>query len=532
MVLFVGYSCALLAVLLWIALLRNPPEVSGGESETLAHRFGPYHGPVSAHLKVNPVLGAVPAKVVEGGRILSATRTPDDEISSSLISGQRPDAKDLPSLPTGQREKAGARDGADDSSEEFEAAVEPRPISQHAVTAVVAMRGPAEAGFVESSNKETPRMKVTRQTEWQANPVEDTKLTYTGANDSFRLTVRQASSGGFVETNSLWSFEPSAEDWHRLHKTARSERIDWALFDAKDFGLTAFAYRNEIGSGFEPFGQTKKEFAAPGTMKTKAGGQARIGPVGFGLAQTKLQSIDFAEGSIATQQEASLTVDLPDVLARTSGASSKLLPRLWLIHSQGGTPTTASKSELPGTVTTSFGGSWSWDPAHISVSYWEYASDGSERGPQMAWAGRGLEASFGAYYSSWGVDVSASYGHSDDVAPYWQSAGFLYNSSITLSYAGEGLPGISVTTAFGNYNLDALSYGAASDSYGVSTNTDFWNITAGLDFTSYLWDSDAIAARDSSLKLLYRNVGNFYSDAGGTVNQIDHVVAMMFRQKF
>jgi hypothetical protein len=375
-------------------------------------------------------------------------------------------------------------------------------------------------------------MKVTRQTEWQANPVEDTKLTYSGANDSFRLTVRQASSGGFVETISLWRFEPNAEDWHRLHKTARSERIDWALFDAKDFGLTAFAYRNEIGSGFEPFGQTKKEFAAPGTVKTKAGGQARIGPVGFGLAQTKLQSIDFGESSVATQQEASLTVDLPDLLARTSGASSKLLPRLWLIHSQGGTPNSESKSELPGTVTTSFGGTWRSDLAHMSVSYWEYASDGSEGGPQMAWAGRGLEASFGAYYSSWGVDVSASYGDSDDVAPYWQSAGVLYNSSIALSYTREGLPGISVTTAFGNYHLDALSYGAAPDSYGVSTNTDFWNITAGMDFTSYLWDADAIAERNSSLKLLYRNVGNFYSDAGGTVNQIDHVVAMMFRQKF
>ena len=55
--------------------------------------------------------------------------------------------------------------------------------------------------FVEQQSSEAPGLTITRRTEWQANPVEDSKLTYSAPGSAVKLTVREASSAGFSRTD-------------------------------------------------------------------------------------------------------------------------------------------------------------------------------------------------------------------------------------------------------------------------------------------------------------------------------------------
>src|SRR5262249_50375909 len=130
---------------------------------------------------------------------------------------------------------------------------------------------------------------------------------------------------------------------------AKSQRVDWTLVDSKDFGVTVFGYQNEVGTDFKPFGQAKNEFDTPGTTTIKAGSQLRVGAFGFGFSQSNVtSSIDAVPGfsenrqeSLATKQEASVTVDLPHLLLgmeASSGLTSKLLPTLWVSASDKSVP--------------------------------------------------------------------------------------------------------------------------------------------------------------------------------------------------
>ena len=127
-----------------------------------------------------------------------------------------------------------------------------------------------------------------------------------------------------------------------------------------------------------------------------------------------------------------------------------------------------------------------------------------------------FDANFGAYYSFFGVDIGASYGRSEDLAPAWQSAGALYNSSVTVWYKPDRFPGISATVAAGNFDHKAFAYGGPeSDLYGATNNGEFWSVTAGLDLTNVLWSPEAseinaLNGQRASVKLLYRYSGNLY----------------------
>ena len=275
-----------------------------------------------------------------------------------------------------------------------------------------------------------------------------------------KFTVREANSSGFGGTalapgigmqdnESSAPFGLTQVQWG-ADGMARSQRLDWTVVNLKDFGVTAFGYQNEVGRDFQPFGQTKSEFAMAGISTMKAGGQVRVGPFGFGFAQSSLENAgpvtnlaavqQGATNLAAVQQEASVTLDLAHLLSGTqvsSGLFSKLLPTFWVTRSDKHTPTAGQEAVPRDAITSSFGaptiwvtgktvprdvitsslgGTWKWDIGEASLNYWSYRSDGSESVTASTWAGHGFNANFGAYYSSFGIDADLSYGQSENVA--------------------------------------------------------------------------------------------------------------------
>ena len=547
---------ALLAVFLCTASLQLPaPEVipisvvTVGETETLGRQLSfPAReiGFRSAKFRNTPLLSQV-------------------EDAQTLVVAKLAQAPDESGVPSMQYPPRAAEQSNLPAEQEALVEREPNSVapSQSPEMDERNLRGTAEAApargggivdFVEENRDEPPGLKITRRTDWQANPVEDSKLTYSAPGSAVRLTAREASSAGFAGTHFANGFglnrdensEPfglAPTSWG-ANALAKSQRVDWTLINLKNFGVTAFGYQNEVGRNFEPFGQTKKEFATPGSSTMKAGGEVRVGAFALGFAQsstTKLEdsALEFSaadEEAAITVNEASVTVDLPRLLPGqvSSGLVSKIVPTVWMTASDRQTP----NSDQASTLSTSLGGTWAWNIGHASLGYWNYSSDGNGAFG-AAWSGHGYDANLGAYYSSFGVDVGFSYGQSEDVAPSWQSAGALYSSSVTVSYTPDELPGIWATAAAGNYDHNAIAYGnTSSDLYGVSTNGEYWSIAAGLDVTKWFWspelsESGADNGQRSSVKLLYRYTDALSLDnSAGTTRDMDSLVAMMIQRKF
>jgi hypothetical protein len=395
--------------------------------------------------------------------------------------------------------------------------------------------------FREEKREELTAVKITRRTDWQANPVEDNKLTYSAPGSAVRLTVREASSAGFAETDFTRGFGLNNDEtsgplgltpaeWG-ANAMAKSQRVDWTLVNLKSFGMTAFGYQSEVGRNFEPFGQTKKEFATPGTSTIKAGGEVRVGAFSFGLAQSSVANTEESVADFsAVEQEASVALDLPHLLQGTQW--SRLLPTIRATGSTRHTPTLSQDIMPNDTFRTGFGGIWTWNFGYANLGYWTYSSAGREAVATSAWSGHGFDASFGAYYSSFGIDADLSYGYSEDIAPSWQSAGDLYNSSVTVSYKPQKLPGLWASAAAGNYNQNSMVYGGSPDAYGLGTYAEYWSVSAGFDLTTMFWSTDD-SGSGASAKLLYRYTDNLSLDTSvGPTQQADNLVALMVQRKF
>jgi hypothetical protein len=426
--------------------------------------------------------------------------------------------------------------------------------------------------FAGGQDREVRGLTLTTRTGWQTNPVEDSKLTYSATGSPLKLTVRQASSGGFVGRAFTAGADPafgiSPMQWGD-DATARSQRLDWTLLKFTNFEVTAFGYQNEVGAAFAPFAQTKNEFVIAGTQTMKAGGRVRVGSFSFGVAGSSLENappvtnlavVEQGTSLTAVQQEASLTLDLAHLLRATgvsSGVLSRLLPTLSVTrsdkHSAAAGQSVATRDGISSSfgaptiwvtggivprdvVTSSFGGTWTWDDDYASLNYWSYSSDGNARLPSSG-AGRGINASFGAYYSSFGIDADLSYGQTENVVRSTQSAGIVYDSSITLSYKPAKFPGLWASAETGNYRQTAIGDGTSSDLSVVSTSGEYWSFTTGVDFTRVFWGAEASAAgapaeQRSSAKLLYRYSDSLDSSAASAVRNGDSLVAMMIQRSF
>jgi hypothetical protein len=211
-----------------------------------------------------------------------------------------------------------------------------------------------------------------------------------------------------------------------------------------------------------------------------------------------------------------------DIVSKDAIISSFGAPTIWV---------TGETMPLD-TTTSSFGGTWKWDNGYASVGYWRYASDGSDSVVGWTGTGRGFNASFGLEYSSFAIDADLSYGHFDNLASSWQSAGILYDSSVTVSYRPDKLPGLWASVSSGNYDRNVIAYaGTSSDLYAAPANGKYWSATAGVDLTNLFWTKASDPGQRSYVKLLYRYSYSFDSTVESTRN-VDNLVALMIRRSF
>ena len=419
----------------------------------------------------------------------------------------------------------------------------------------------------EKADRKPRELTINRRTDWDANPIEDDKLTYSAPGSTVKLTMREVSSfTGFGmngdENSRAFGLAPML--WGD-DATARSKKFDWTVVNSMNFGVTAFSYQSAIGRDFQPSDHTKNEFAMPGTSTTTAGGKVRAGAFGFGFA---VSSVEYAGpvtelvqqgvANTGVQQEALVSLDLPHLLSgapASSGVFSTLLPTLWLtvsdkhngatgleavpkdaITSSFGAPTIwVTGQTLPrDTTTSSFGGKWKSEIGYASLSYWRYSSSGGESVAPWAGSGHGFNASAGAEYSSFEIEADFSYGHFENIASSQQS-GRLYDSNVTVSYKPDGLPGLWATASAGNYNQNAIT-GTWSELYDIPISSRYWSVTAGLDLTNLFWvpetsKTKTFPGQHSAVKLLYKYSYSLDSYPDTTRNA-DNLVAMMIRRSF
>jgi hypothetical protein len=413
---------------------------------------------------------------------------------------------------------------------------------------------PGRTGFAEDRKGEPLGRSVTRSTDLHGNPGEEVE--YVSLPDSsVKVTIREAYGyAGMHQSASSGISDEDPPGFNRVSDDsalARSQRFDWKILDDKNLSITAFGYQNEIGKEFRPFGKFKKEFAKADTSTTKAGAKVRLGPLGVGFTQSATgnaePSIEYGDNLprlAATQQDVNVTLDLPKLLSNIeelSGISSELIPNLWVSQSDTHPASKLRSADLE-TVSTSFGGSWSWDSNQATLGYWNYSSDRPAGRAGSAWNGEGFDATLGLYYSSFGLDLNLSYGHMEDVAGSWQSASTLYDSSITLSYSGESLPPIWATAAAGNFHSSSL-LGTALPSAGTltdleeATRNEYWSFETGVDLSGLFWNPETsyfneLAKQHSSIKLIFQYTDNLYLDSEGPMRSADGLVAMLVQSTF
>jgi hypothetical protein len=144
------------------------------------------------------------------------------------------------------------------------------------------------------------------------------------------------------------------------------------------------------------------------------------------------------------------------------------------------------------------------------------------------------------------LDFNLAYGHSEDSVASWQSAGGLYDSSLTLSYKPEKLPGVWATAAAGNFDYNGILMGASTQQgsstpevdYQTSTNSEYWSISGGIDLTNLFWNeetslSNEIARQNSFIKLLLQYNNNLYFDKDlGDTRSGEGLLAVLVQHAF
>jgi len=389
--------------------------------------------------------------------------------------------------------------------------------------------------------------------------VEDKLLKYSAPGGTIRLTAREASSAGLVGTNFDRDFNDgktselfglASADWP-ADRMAKSQKIEWTAVNMENFGVTVFGYRNQVGSGFKPFGKTTKEFATVGTTTTKAGGQVRVGAFSFVFAHSRIANIVRSPANLfiaqnpnanfsGVQNEGTVTLSLPKLLAGLHGSAANMLPNLWASVSIKQTLNAELETQAPAnTVNTSVGGTWSWNNNYATLGYWSYSSS-KNPGLGSTWGGHGFDANVGTYRSSFGIDAGLSYGQSENASASLQSADVLYNTYVTISYYPRELPAISLTAAAGNYDYGMTAFSITSSDlyenlYAYFSHGIYTNLTVGLDLTNWLWTNQTrgITVPHPSVKLLYQYGENTYSDnSAQTLKNTNSLLAVMIRGNF
>ena len=276
----VAHSATLVAVLLCFPSHRSSsPQVipvsvaTIGETENPGFQvstrpeLGFGHG--SVILKSKPTLPSSQAKAEQTLVVAKLTEPPPEGNQPSVSQMPHPLASNQSDIPADQEARAEPQDASSKA-----ASGQPLPTSETYLwntSQISPADGSSTKGFVEEQSGQPPGLKITRHTDWEANPVEDNTVTYSAPDSSVKFTVREAHSAGFAGSAFTPGFGMQGDEnsgafgltpvpWGAT-AMARSQKVDWTLINLKNFGVTAFGYQNEVGSNFKAFGQTKNEFA-------------------------------------------------------------------------------------------------------------------------------------------------------------------------------------------------------------------------------------------------------------------------------
>src|SRR5262249_40854552 len=89
---------------------------------------------------------------------------------------------------------------------------------------------------VEEADGGAGELTINRRTEWQDNPTEDDKLTYSVPGGPVKLTMREVSSGfGMNGDENSGTFGLAPTLWGDA--TAKSKRVDWTVVNSSNFGV-------------------------------------------------------------------------------------------------------------------------------------------------------------------------------------------------------------------------------------------------------------------------------------------------------
>jgi hypothetical protein len=199
-----AHSATLVAVLLCFPL-HQPPSPQAipvsvatiGDTENLGFQVSarPEHGG-SASAKSKPILSSPQAKAEQTLVVAKLTETPPEGNQASVWQIPHPLASNQSDIAADQEALAAPHDASSKASSGQPLGATETSLWNTTQTSLP--DGSSTKGFVEEQSGQPPGLKMTRHTDWAANPVEDNTVTYSAPDSSMKFTVREAHSAGFA----------------------------------------------------------------------------------------------------------------------------------------------------------------------------------------------------------------------------------------------------------------------------------------------------------------------------------------------
>jgi hypothetical protein len=387
---------------------------------------------------------------------------------------------------------------------------------------------------------------------WQQNKVEDVNLSFSSREDWVQLSIKQSQTVYAADPNYLLTLAsrnknksmPGKERFlfqEGAEGSATLQRLDTKIVESNLFGLSAFAFHNDVDPTYESLAsdKAKDEFATANRSSDAAGAKFRLGSFSLTASYTSSSRLVGVATPTEAREDYTIGFDLGDFRKR----SGELFPPLFwdlapsTVYAGSFSKETSYKlaSQGPPDRTTGYGAGayWGWNGGSANVSSWTYYLDSNRVGDaSYDSAGRGFDASIGGYRGLFGLYGGVSYHHSDDLAPVSRAFDHGYDAYTSFSYKPPRFPDIALEGAFGRYGYDSLIWGVTSDAA-------YWSATLGFDFGKFLWDSTAVKQQSATSKSTYngsRMLKVFYRYYNETDNGIvgatpgdSHLLGIIFR---
>jgi hypothetical protein len=169
----------------------------------------------------------------------------------------------------------------------------------------------------------------------------------------------------------------------------------------------------------------------------------------------------------------------------------------------------------------SAGASWGWNGGNANVSYWNYSLDSRPTEQPYNSAGRGFDASIGAYVNMIGVYAGFSYNDTEELATFSNSVARAQDAYVSVSYKPQYLPDIVAGGSIGRYQYNNFVSGIADDA-------TYWSATLGFDFSKFLWSPPETKTKPTA-KLFYKYYSPTDHSTVAATPASSQFLGMMFR---